>query len=90
MGNDQDGELLLEFSEQLLDLASGDRVERRGRFIEQQDLGAQGNGTRYAQALLLAARQAQAVALELVFHFLPERSLAQRDFDALVHQLPGQ
>ena len=59
VGHDQDGELLLQLGDQLLDLAGGDRVERRGRFVEQQHFRLQGDRAGDAQALLLAAGQAQ-------------------------------
>ena len=36
VGDDNDGERLLELRGQLLDAAGGDRVERRGRFVQQQ------------------------------------------------------
>ncbi len=46
--------------DQLLDLAGRDRIERRGRLVEKDDLGVLRDGARDAQALLLAARQAHA------------------------------
>jgi hypothetical protein len=75
--------LLLELGEQLLDLAGGDRVQRRGRLVEQQHLRAQRDRARDAQALLLAAGQAQAAVLQLVLDLVPQRRLAQRQLDAL-------
>ena len=49
--------LVLEFVDQFLDAGGGDRIERRGGFVEQQDFRVGGQRARDAQALLLAAGQ---------------------------------
>ena len=85
VGHDQDRVVLLELFDQLLDVAGGDRVERRGRLVEQQHVGPQRDGARDAQALLLAAGQAQRALLQLVLDLVPQRGLAQRLLDARVH-----
>jgi hypothetical protein len=58
VGDDDDGELGAQLLDQLLDLAGRDRVEGRGRFVEQDELGLLGDGAGDAEALLLTAGQA--------------------------------
>jgi hypothetical protein len=48
-----------QFVHQLLDLRGGDRVERRARLVHQDHLGIDRDRARDAQALLLAAGQAE-------------------------------
>src|SRR5690606_4061768 len=85
VGDDQDGVVLLEFGDELLDAAGGDGVQGRGRFVEQDHLRPQRHRPGDAQALLLAAGQAERVLLQLVLHLVPEGRLAQRRLDPLVH-----
>jgi hypothetical protein len=61
VGHDRDRVVGLQFVDQLLDLRGRDRVERRARLVEQDDLRLDGDGAGDAQALLLPARQAEAV-----------------------------
>ena len=68
VGDDHDGELLLELFHQLFDAAGGNGVQRRGGFIQKKHVGLERHGTRNAQALLLATGQAQAAVFQLVFH----------------------
>ena len=63
----------------------GDGVQRRARLVHQDDVGLDGDGARDAQALLLAAGERVAALLELVLHLVPQRGLAQRLLDQLVH-----
>ena len=60
VGDDDDRELGAQLLDQLLDLAGRDRVERRGRLVEQDHLRPLRDGAGDAQALLLAAREAHA------------------------------
>jgi hypothetical protein len=55
VGDDDDGEIALQFLDQLLDFQRRNRVERAGRLIEQDDLGFYRDGAGNAQALLLPA-----------------------------------
>src|SRR5688572_13093391 len=55
MRDDEDRHALLEIVNQLLDAGGRDGIERRGRLVEEQDLGAGRERARDAQALLLAA-----------------------------------
>src|SRR5918999_6009106 len=54
--HDDDGELLLELVQQLLDALRRDRVQRAGRFVEQQQLGIVRERPRNAESLLLSTR----------------------------------
>src|SRR5580704_14183308 len=84
MGDDGDGVVLGQFLDQLLDLGGRDRVERRTRFVEQDHLGPHRDGAGDAEALLLAAGQAQPVGTELVLDLLPQRRAPQRGLDPAV------
>jgi len=55
--DEDDGVILLQFLQGGFDFARGDRVESRGRFVEQDDLGLERQHTRQADALLLSARE---------------------------------
>ncbi len=57
VGDDRDGEIVLQFVDQFLDLQRADRIERAGRLIEQDHLRPHRDGARDAQPLLLAAGQ---------------------------------
>ena len=74
----------LQFVDQFLDLGGRDRIERRAGLVEQDDFRLDRDGARDAQALLLAAGQAEAAGIELVLHLVPERGAAQRRLDASV------
>ena len=55
VGHDDERVVAFEVVHQLLDRGRGDRVERRGGLVEQQDVGLDRDRARDAQALLLAA-----------------------------------
>ena len=90
VGHDRDRVVLLQVLDQLLDAAGGDRVECRGRLVQQQYVGFQRHRARDAQALLLAARQAERALAELVLDLVPQRRLAQCEFDPRGHVGLGQ
>src|SRR5580765_1394110 len=60
VGHDHDRVVLLQLVHQLLDLGGRDRVERRARLVEKDDLRLHRHGAGDAKPLLLAARQAEA------------------------------
>src|ERR1700704_4480019 len=64
VGDDDDRVLLLQLVDQLLDLGGRDRIERRARLVEQDDLGLHRHGTGDAEALLLAPGQAEPIGAE--------------------------
>src|SRR6516162_4647003 len=84
VGHDGDGVIVLELVDQLLDLGGGDRVERRAGLVEQDHFRLDRHGAGDAQALLLAAGQAEAVSVQLVLDLAPDRGPMQRQFDPLV------
>ena len=56
MNSAGDSGLALEVAEEIQDVGRGRRVERRGRFVEQEQLGLAGEGEGDHRALILAAR----------------------------------
>src|SRR6185503_20825016 len=72
MGDDDDGVFRLELVDQLLDALGGDRIQRRGGLVHQQDLRLDRQRARDAQPLLLAARERQRGIVEPIFHFVPD------------------
>src|SRR5437588_3851752 len=71
VGHGDDGEALTQFVDQLLDLGGRDRIQRRGGFVEQQDLRAHGDRPGDTQTLLLTARQRQCAVVQLVLDLVP-------------------
>src|ERR1019366_8237729 len=53
--DDHDREIVAKLGHEVLDLRRGDRVERAGRFVHQENLGFHGQSARDAHTLLLAA-----------------------------------
>src|SRR5512134_1108137 len=66
--DDQDGNALLEVVHQLLDRGRGNRVERRSRLVEQQQLGIRRERPRDAQPLLLPAGEVVRGLLQAILH----------------------
>ncbi len=57
VSDDDDRIEVAQFVDELFDMGGGDRVERGAGFIHQYDIGADGDGARDAQPLLLPARK---------------------------------
>ena len=85
MGDDRDGVIAGQFVDELLDLGGRDRIESGGRLVEQDHFRAERHGAGDAQALLLAAREAETAGVQLVLHLGPERGPMERRFDARIH-----
>src|SRR6516165_8739788 len=62
--HDRDRVVDLELVDQFFDLGGGDRIERRARFVEQDNLGLDRYRACDAQPLLLAAGEAQSIGGE--------------------------
>ena len=71
MRHDGDRVVFLQLLDQFLDLGGRNRIERRARLVEQDDFRTDGNCARDTQALLLAARQAEAAGVQLVLDLVP-------------------
>src|SRR6056297_1255453 len=84
VGHDHNGVVLAQFVDQFLDLGGGDRVQRGAGFVHQQNLGFGGDGTRDAQALLLATRKTGAGCIEPVLDLVPNGAPAQGPFDDVI------
>ena len=79
VGDDHHGPALLgEFLDDAQDLAHQLRVQGRGGFVEQQELGLQGEGAHDAHALLLAAGQFERVGVALVRQSHPGPAVSRR------------
>ena len=76
--------LRLQVLHQLLDLGRGDRVERRAGLVEQDHLRLDGDRAGDAEALLLAAGQAERAVVQPVLDLVPQRGAAQALLDDLV------
>src|SRR5512145_323171 len=82
--HDEDGHALLEVVHQLLDRGRGDRVERRGRLVEQQQLRIGGERAGDAQALLLPAGEIVCRLVQAVFHLVPQGRVVQSLLDLVL------
>ena len=67
--------------EHVLDAHGGDRVDGDGELVEAEDLGLVREGAGDGEALLLAAGERGAEAVEAVLHLVPQRGLAQAALD---------
>src|SRR5713226_1965717 len=81
VGDGDDGAEILQLNEELFDFRGTDGVERRAGLIEEQDFGLDSEGAGDAQALLLATGKFVGGLVKMVFHFVPERGVAQAFFD---------
>ena len=85
MGDDRDGEIVLQFVDQFFDLQRADGIERAGRLVQQDHLGPHGDGARDAKPLLLTAGQAHRGGMKAVLDLQPQGAAGQRPFHALIH-----
>src|ERR671914_468826 len=83
--DDHDRVVALEVHHQVLDLARGDRVERRAGLVHEDHVRLDGEAARDAEPLLLAARHAEGVGLEPVLDLVPERGVRERALHDLLH-----
>src|SRR5262249_1145224 len=83
VGDDDDREATFEAVDQVLDRAGGNRVEGRGGLVEEEDVGFDRDRAGDAEALLLAAGEAERGVLEAVFDLVPEGRAAERFLDPL-------
>src|SRR6202453_1573856 len=81
MGDYHDTVLFAQRLQGLLDLQRRDGVERGGGLVEQQHFRLHGDGPGDAKPLLLSARQAAAVGVQLVLDFVPYSRIPKGRFD---------
>ena len=67
--------------EQLLDLGSSDRIERRARLIQQQDFRVNRQRARNAEPLLLPAGERVGRLVKLIFYLVPKRRPLETAFN---------
>ena len=84
VGDDDDGVVLLQLVDQFLDRDRGDGVERGAGLVHEDDLGLDGDGPGDAEALLLAAGEAEARWCEAVLDLVPEAGAAEAPLDRFV------
>ena len=84
VGHQDDGHVLAQLFEHGLDAHGGDRVNGDGELVEAKDLRLVREGASDGQALLLAAGELGAEAVETVLHLVPKRRLAQALLNDLV------
>ena len=84
MGDDDDGVGAAEFADQILDAGGRARIERRGRFVHQQDVGIDRQGAGQAEPLLLAAGKSQGILLEPILDLVPNGGAPQAPLDNLI------
>ena len=85
MGDDDDRVLLTQLEHEVLDGGGGDRVQRRARFVHEDDVRLSGDGPGDAQSLLLPTGEAVTELLELVLDLLPQGCLTQALLDVVIH-----
>src|ERR671933_77409 len=83
VGDDHDRVALLEVLDEVLDLQGRDRVEGRARLVHEDHVGLQGDRPGDAQALLLAAGEADPRLVEPVLDLVPEPRADQRALNPL-------
>jgi hypothetical protein len=88
VSDDNDGVALPQLIDELLDASGRDRVERRCRFVEEDELRLGRQGARDAEPLLLAAGQFVGGSVQTFLDFVPERGLAERFLDAAFQNRP--
>jgi hypothetical protein len=69
--------LSLERADQVLDDTRGDGIERAARFVEEDDLGIEGQGPGDAEALLLPSGEGDGALVEPVGDLAPESDFAE-------------
>ena len=70
--HDDDGQLLAELPDRVLDDTRGDGVEGRTRLVHQEDLGSDGQSSGNAQTLLLATRESRTGLVEAISGLPPQ------------------
>src|SRR6185312_8265801 len=84
-----DAVLLAQALQCLLDPQGRDRIERGRGLIEKDHFRLERYGTRYAEPLLLPAREAAAILVQLVLDLLPHRRILQGLLHALAQLRPA-
>jgi len=83
VGDGDDGAEIFQLHEELFDFCGADGVESGARLVEEKDFGLNGEGAGDAETLLLAAGEFVGGLVEVIFHFVPEGSVAKAFLDSL-------
>ena len=94
MGYEDDRIFLLQLLQSRFDLAGGDGIQARCRFVEQDNFGLQSQDACQADALLLSPGEGDGRRIQAVLDFLPDGCQLQASLDCLVQLgaafFPGQ
>jgi hypothetical protein len=89
VGDEDDGEFASEVADEFFDFGGGVGIEGGAGFVQQQDLGAAGQGTGNAEALHLATGKIERVVAKPVFDFIPQGGLTQAFLDQAIDVAAG-
>ncbi len=78
VGDDHDAIVFTQLADEFLDAGRGNRVQRRTRFVHQNDFRVDRDGACDAQPLLLAAGKAGTGRIEAVLYFFEETGALER------------
>ena len=81
MRDDDNGALLLQTNQKILDFGGGDRIERGAGLIEEENFRIHRKGAGNTQTLLLAAGECVGRLMKFVFDFFPQCRPAQASLD---------
>src|SRR3984893_13997347 len=84
MSHDHDGEVELQFGDQVLNRQGGDGIEGRAGLVHQQHVGLHGDRAGDAEALLLAAGKPTARLVQAVLDLVPQVGALQGSLRGLV------
>src|SRR5688572_28244716 len=79
--------LFPKLQDQFLNAGGGERVQRTGRFVHEDDFRFYGDGAGDAQPLLLAAREAQRALVHAILYLVPEGRVSKTLLDELIQSL---
>ena len=79
--DDGDGAQIFQLNQELFDLGGADGIERGARFVEEQNFRFNRQRASNAQALLLTTGKLVSGFVQVIFHFVPERGVAQALFN---------
>ncbi|EKD35016.1 MAG: Methionine synthase vitamin-B12 independent, partial [uncultured bacterium] len=83
--NHQERVVFPQFHEELLDLRTCLAIQRRGGFIEKEDLGIRNKGPGDAQTLLLSAGKVAGIAVQAILDFIEQVHSPQHYFNFFRH-----
>ena len=77
VGHHNDSIVRFQLFRKIFDFGCGNRIQRAGRFVHQDDFRLHRQRSGDTQTLLLAPGQTQSALLETVLQFIPDRRISQ-------------